>query len=288
MSAQKIIVVLLLISLMLQSGLQVNRAHLNLVLKNYALLGKALLANFILVPLAAVLIVRTFHLDEFIAIGILLMAIAPGVPFLPLAAGKKAGGSLGFAVTLAFILPLISIATIPITARLVFPPDTLGHIPFGPTLVTLVLFELVPLLIGMVVAERAPDVAGKLLRPLTLAVGLILVALLIVVAPAIGKAVATVYGTSGLISALLTIVVSAALGWLLGGPETPFRNTLSIGTMLRNIGVGSLIATTNFAGTPVVAMVVSYFIIQVVVNVILHRVLARGGKTPEAPAAATV
>jgi bile acid:Na+ symporter, BASS family len=282
MSAQKLVVVIMLVSLMLQCGLEVNRAHLSAVLKDYALLGKAFLANFILVPLAAVILVRIFHLDEYIAIGVLLMAIAPGVPFLARAAGKKIGGSLGFALALSFIMPALSIITVPITARLVFPPGDVNRIPLSSLVVTLVIFQLIPMIIGMLIADRAPAVAEKLLRPLALVVAVCILGVLILVAPEIAKAVASVYGSYGLITALLLVVFSAAAGWLLGGPDVSHRNTLAMGTLLRNIGLASVIASVNFERTPVEAMVLSYFIIGIVVSAILSRILARRSKTPEA------
>ena len=50
---------------------------------------RVVLANFIVVPIIGVFVVRVFALDDLIAVGILLMAIAPGVPFLPLLAGDE-------------------------------------------------------------------------------------------------------------------------------------------------------------------------------------------------------
>src|SRR5215469_3854337 len=119
MSPQKIATIVMLVSIMLSAGLEINREHLMAVLRNYGLIARALLANFIIVPLLAVLVARFLHLDGYVAVGFLLMAIAPGVPFLVRAAGRKPGGSLGFAAALAFLMPAISIVTIPLTARLV-------------------------------------------------------------------------------------------------------------------------------------------------------------------------
>ncbi len=128
MSPEKIVVIILLVSLMLQTGLQVDRANLMTALKDWSLLSRAFLANFILIPIFGVIIVRLFHLSDDIATGILLMAIAPGVPFAVRSAGRKSGGSLSFALCLAFFMPAISIITVPITASLVFPAGSHVHI----------------------------------------------------------------------------------------------------------------------------------------------------------------
>jgi BASS family bile acid:Na+ symporter len=275
MSPVKLASAVMLVSLMLNAGLQCNREHLVAVLKNYGLIGRALLANVVLVPIFGVLLVRLFHLDTYIAIGFLLMAIAPGAPFLPRAAGRQPGGSLGLAIALAFILPLISIITIPITAPLVFPHTGEGHVPIGQFLVTLLGFQLVPLAIGAIVADRAPGIGAKLERPLVALFFLAVLVLLVLAGDTVVKGVAAVYGSGGMWAMLVIVLLSIATGWLLGGKEIAYRRTLGIGTALRNIGLCILLATTNFPGTVVAATVLTYFVIQFVVSLLFRVVMHR-------------
>lgn len=270
---------------MFGTGLQVNRAHLLDVLKNYGLLLRALLANFIIVPILGVLLVRAFHLSDAVATGVLLMAIAPGVPFVVLAAGQKKGGSLGFAVTLAIIMPALSLVTIPLTAPLVLPASEDVHVPPGH-LISLLLFQVVPLLLGVLLGDRAPAAAGKLVRPLTLVTLASLLALLVMLAPAIAKSVETVYGSRGMITELALVVLSIATGWVLGGPQIEYQHTLGIGTALRNIGLAAVIATDSFAGTAVSATVLTYLLIQAIVVGVVSAFFKRTAKTGEAPSGA--
>jgi BASS family bile acid:Na+ symporter len=286
MNPTKIAAIIMLVSLMLQIGLQVDRPNLIAALRNGGLLGRAFLANFVLVPIAAVVLVRLLRVDDTIAVGILLMAIAPGVPLLPFSAGRSRGGSLGFALCLAFLMPALSIVTVPLTAALVLPPGTQAYVPVGSTILRLVFVQLLPLVIGMAIAERAPAIAMKLNRPLLLVFGLSAAALLGVLAPAIGQAVASVYGTRGLLTALLLVILSIAIGWLLGGPEVSYRRTLSIATALRNVGVAAVIATTEFPGTAVAATVLCYFIIQIVVSALAGKAFTRSDQAPKRPAEA--
>lgn len=264
MSPEKLIAVLLLIGLMFHTGLQVDREHLVAVLKNYGLLGRAFLANFIVVPLLGVGIVRTFHLNEGIAIGVLLMAIAPGVPFVVLSGGRKKGGSLGFAVSLAFLMPLVSILTIPITARLVLPSD--AQISANSLLVSLLGFQLVPLLLGIFTGNRAPALAERLQRPLGIAVAVLVLALLVLLGRPLGHAVMSVYGSRGMFAMLTLTLLSMAIGWLLGGPAREDRRILGIGTTLRNVGLASLIATTSLRSSEIAASVLIYLLIQFIVT----------------------
>ena len=114
----KLFAVIVLVSLTFGAGLQVDRDDLVALLKDASLLSRALIANLSLVPLLGAAIARLFALPPPVATGFLLMAIAPGVPFV-VASVRKRGGRIALAVAMAFFLPLISLVTIPITASLV-------------------------------------------------------------------------------------------------------------------------------------------------------------------------
>jgi BASS family bile acid:Na+ symporter len=267
---------------MLNAGLEINVEHLLAALKNYGLFARALLANFIIIPIFGVLLARAFHLDQYIAIGFVLMALAPGVPFLVRAAGRIPGGSLGFAAALAFIMPALSIVTIPLTAHFIFaagliaPAALAGNVPIGRIAVTLVGFQLVPLLVGLLIANRAPKLAAKLRRPLMLLFVVAVVALLVILGPTLVKAVASVYGSRGMWAMLVLVLLSVGTGWILGGPAIQSRRTLSIATMLRNIGTCAVVATAAFPKTLVAPTVLTYFIIQFLVSIIFRVYFHRG------------
>ena len=267
MNPAKIIAIALLVSLMLHTGLQVNLAHMKVVLRDFGLLGRALVANFIIVPLLGLLFVRVvFHLSEPIATGILLMAICPGVPFVVLSGGRRKGGSLGFAVELAFLLPALSIVTVPITASLVLPGSLISA---NSVVLSLVVFQLVPLLVGMLVSVAAPLIAGRLLRPLLLIVLVVILALLVVLGAPIGRAIGTVYGSLGMLATGCIVLLSLLTGWVFGGRERAYRRTLSVGTALRNVGLAALLATSVFGRGDVAAAVLTYFIIQIILATLL-------------------
>ena len=287
MSPQKLIAVIMLVSLTFGAGLEVNVAHLVAVLKNYRLLAGALLANVVIVPILGVLLVRALNLDPLVATGFLLMAIAPGVPFLVKAAGRKKGGSLGLAVTLAVILPAISILTVPLTASFVLPPSQAAHVPVAQFFMTLVLFQLVPIVLGVLVADRVPALAAKLQRPMLILFLITLVALLAMLAPKLISDVKSVYGSRGMFAALILTLLAVGTGWLLGGPEREYRRTLAIGTGLRNIGLCALIATANFPDSIVASTVMSYLLVQFVVCALIGMYFTRTA-TPVAAGAASV
>src|ERR1700746_3350588 len=87
------------VSSMLSMGLSLTVQQILVPLRNYRLIVLALLANFVLMPLAAVGIARLLRLDEPLGIALLLLGTASGAPFLPLLA-RISKGDLALCVRL--------------------------------------------------------------------------------------------------------------------------------------------------------------------------------------------
>ncbi len=272
----KISAIVLLVTLMLHVGFQIDRERLRAVLTNYGLLGRALLANCVIVPLLGMFFVWLFHLREAIAVGILLMAISPGGRGILLAGGRKKGGSLGFAATLVFLLPAVSIITVPISAHYLLPD---AHISTRMVIVVIAVFQLVPLLAGMVLNERMPEVAARLDRPVLIVLLIALLVVLVPLVPAIVHSIAGVYGSLGMLAILAIVVLSVLTGWILGGPERAYRRTLGLGTALRSFAFCAVIATQSFPGTEATAAVLTYFVIQMVVTGLIGIYFQRTART---------
>jgi bile acid:Na+ symporter, BASS family len=278
---EQIFAALMLIALTFGAGLEVDREHLRDTFKRFGLTVRALLANFIIVPLIGVVIVKLFRLPGDVATGVLLMAIAPGVPFV-LASVRKRGGRLALAVELAVLLPLISIVTVPITAALVLPEIAKAHLPFGKFAMTLVLFQLLPLLLGIVLGGRSEKFAQRLGRPLQFIFFGSALVLIVLLFPQIVSSIASVYGSLGMLAMLTIVLLSMATGWLLGGPATEDRRVLGIGTTLRNIGLCALIATSNLPNPRVAAAVLTYLVIQMIVSTLFGVFFTRKTKAATA------
>src|SRR5262249_31042801 len=73
----------------------------------------------------------------------------------------------------------------------------------------------------------------------------------------------------GYVGMLALLVASWAAGWLLGGRDTDIRKTMTLTTSLRNVGVGLVIATGAFAGTPAVTAVLIYGLFEVLGSLLL-------------------
>ncbi len=68
---------------------------------------------------------------------------------------------------------------------------------------------------------------------------------------------------------LALLVASWTTGWLLGGPGSDNRRALTLTTWLRKVGVGLIIATSNFGGTVAVTAVLAYGIFEIVGSLLL-------------------
>ena len=207
---------------------------------------------------------KLFFLPPKIATGFLLMAIAPGVPFV-LAQVRKRGGRLGFAVELALVLPIVSVVTIPITAIFVLPAGAEARIPFAHFMVTLLLFQFVPLIIGIVGRRTRAENRGAAWPPAAALFFASALSLIVVLFPTIVHDIVLVYGSHGMWAMLCLVLLSLLVGWLLGAPHPQDRRVLAIGTGLRNIGLCVLLATTSLRSPTVAATVLTYFVIQFIV-----------------------
>jgi predicted Na+-dependent transporter len=104
MALPKILALAMIITAMFSAVLQVERQHLIETLRQRGLSGRALLANFVLVPAFALGLVQMIHPDSGVGTGILLMAMAPGVPFIVRSAGRKFGGTPRVCLALTYSL----------------------------------------------------------------------------------------------------------------------------------------------------------------------------------------
>jgi BASS family bile acid:Na+ symporter len=65
------------------------------------------------------------------------------------------------------------------------------------------------------------------------------------------------------------LIASLAAGWLLGGPGRENRKAMTLTTSLRNVGVGLVIATGSFPGTPALTATLAYGLIEIFGSLLL-------------------
>jgi bile acid:Na+ symporter, BASS family len=259
-----LLVMVTLIEMMVLTGLRVTFGELGQVVGNLRLVARAAVANYVLVPVLAVLLLVMFDAAPMVAAGFLVLAVCPGAPFGPLFAGI-ARANVPEAVGLMVILAGSSAIVSPLLLTVLMPwlaggsavrIDLTGMV--GALLVT----QLLPLLVGLLVKHWRPQLADRLAGPLELiskvlnlgVVGLILASQFQMLAD---------IRLRGFVGMLLLLAGSLLIGWFAGGSKRDSRKTMALTTALRNVGVGLVIVTGNFAGTPAVSAALAYGIVEV-------------------------
>jgi len=261
------------VSSMLAVGLSLTVAQMLAPLRNGRLVALSLLANFVLMPLAAMGIARLLRLDQPLGVALILLGAAAGAPFLPKLA-SVAKGSLAFAVGLMVLLMVLTVGYMPLVL-----PLLLEGVSVDPTKIarSLVLLMLLPLVVGLVVRSRwatAADRGASLFHPLsTLSLVLMIVLLLVTNV----RNILDLYGTRGVLASVLFLIVGFGLGRLLGGPAQETKSVLALGTAQRNIAASLVVAGQNFTDPRVVVMVVVVAVVSMLILMPLARWSGRGG-----------
>jgi BASS family bile acid:Na+ symporter len=126
----------------------------------------------------------------------------------------------------------------------------------------LLITQLLPLLVGLVVKHRWPPIADRLTDPLELLSKILNLGVVALILATQFRTLADIrFAAFG--GMLILLGGSLVIGWLAGEAKAESRKTMSLTTALRNVGVGLVIVTGNFAGTPAVTAALSYGIVEV-------------------------
>lgn len=274
-----------IVAVMAAMGTQLTRGDVVRTIREYNLVTRWILANLLVVPLFAVLLGVGFGLPQSIQLGLLLVAIAPGAPFIPQLVAMT-GVNSHEAVRLTAALTIVATMTVPVLIAALlalFAVDT-GFAPWRfrlPLLAVLVL----PLIAGGVVRDRRPSLATPAARWLTILANVtLLAALAVVVIRDVGGAlrvVAALFGTGALLVMALFVVATIAVGWLTGGPTVQNRRILAIGTAGRNVNIALFIATGAFPASEADASIVAFAVMMLVVSLLVvgyWRLQSRSGR----------
>lgn len=222
-------------------------------LRNIGAVLRALLANFVLVPLLAVIVLQVFSLEQPLAIGLFLVATAAGAPFL-IKLAEAAESDLALSATLLVLLLPATIVYMPLVIPLVLPET---EISAGAIARPLVMTMLLPLAIGLLVRAWTPDWALRLQPLLGKLSSLALVALVVATILQNLPGLLSVLLTSAILAALIVIGGAFIIGYLLGGHSPRAREVLGLGTSQRNIAAATVVATQAVGHPDTITMVVA-------------------------------
>ena len=230
------------------------------------LMGRALLANFVVIPILGIVIGRFFDLPPDVRTGFFLLAMAPG-GLLALQFARVSKGNRVFAVALLFVFCLLAILITPALVLLFFHKEQAGKLPFGWLILLLLLLVVLPAIVGRVLQRLIPKTAPKL----GLWLGRLSIVIFIIAAVMAGRfktPAIKLMGTNGIVAIVLLVISAWIVGWLLGGPEIRNRKVLAISSSMRNVGVCLPIASDYFAGTDVSVPMLAFSGIMIPMNMV--------------------
>jgi len=241
--------------IMITLGLGVKTSDVIEQFKETRLVIFSVIANFIAVPLFALALVSFFDASKGVSIGIILLSLGAGAPFIPKIVQTAKGNTYG-SIGLMLLLSVISILFMPIVIPIIFSDASVSSLQIANSLLFTML---IPLMAGMIINAYYPLLATKLL-PWTNKISNLSVVLLIF---------ALIYLYTDVIishvSVIPIIVVfflgSMAIGYLSAGKNKTAKISLSVGTGLRNPPIAMLVASEHFSSEPVAGIIALLMVI---------------------------
>lgn len=253
---------------MLAMGMSLTIAQILQPLRNARLVILGLLANFVLVPGLAYLILRILPLDPSLQIGLILLSTAAGAPFLPKLV-QVAKGNVAFGVGLMVLLMTVTIVYVPIVLPLLLPGVEANPWDIAKSLIVVML---VPLVFGLLVRSGAPETADHYTPLMNKISSLAILALTVLGLGLNVSSILDLIGSLGILALLLFVFVAFGLGFVLGGSEPGTRSVLGLGTAQRNISAAIVVGAQNFASDP---DVLTFILVAAIVGLLVLMPLAK-------------
>ncbi len=238
-------------------GLSLTMAQITGPLRNGRFVIMALLANFVVPPILAFLLIRIFSLDESLAVGLLLVSLAAGAPGLPKTA-VFAKVDIASATGLMVLLVVVTIIIMPVALPLLLTGISVTFWDIASGLVYLIL---IPLALSLFVRARYTDAAESAQPLFAQASNLSLLILMVLMVVLNFSNVVGLLGSGGLLASLILVILTTAGGYLLGSLGKADGWVQGLGAGQRNIAAAIVVATMNFSNDEVVMVVVYSLII---------------------------
>ena len=238
--------------------------------RDWRLVVRMLLANYVFVPAVAAVLLLVFHTHPMVTVGFLILATCPGGPYgaiFSMIAKANVGAATGLGLILVGLSPLVSPALLNILVSMLLD-DQLVKVNVAKMTVTLLLGQLLPLLIGLVVNYWRPSLASRLVRPARHGAKILNAALLVLIFYSYYKLFLEIKPT-GYLGMLLLLIATMAIGWLAGVSNSSNRKAMALATSIRNSAPSMVIAIGSFPGTLALPAVVVFGIFGVFGSLLL-------------------
>jgi bile acid:Na+ symporter, BASS family len=257
---------------MLSLGLGHSPRELVAPLRDVRVVLRVLVPNFVCVPVIAVGVAGYLSLDRSLEVGLILVGMAAGAPFL-LKLTEHAEHDVALSATALLLLLPATVVFMTIFVPIAIPDA--ADVNAGAIARPLVLTMLLPIAVGFVVRARSPGGAARSLPPLGKLSTLALVVMVATVAILHLRAILDVFGTGAILAALLVIAFAFVVGYGFGGPSDESRGVLGLATAQRNIAAATVVASGSFHDPRTLVMVVISSLVTLGVLFPVAKVLRR-------------
>jgi BASS family bile acid:Na+ symporter len=213
----KVILPLSLFLIMYGIGISLKIADFRNVMTVPTGLAVGLLGQMLLLPLTAFGLAVVMQLPPEIAVGLIIIALAPG--------GATSNmftylfrGDVSLSISLTAVVSLVTPFTIPVIAALAMDhflgSNTAFSLPVGKTIVQLLLITVIPVALGMFTLARWPRAAARIEKVLKVFSVFFLALIILLIVLKNREDMASFFAQAGLATLLLNVVV-LALGYQL-------------------------------------------------------------------------
>jgi len=252
------------VALILSIGMGATFSDILYLWRRPGLLLRSLLAVYVLVALAAFVIVTFWPLAPGVEAALLVLAVSAGAPLLPRKLERF--GSSQYAFSLVVVTSLLAIVATPIwVAFLAWDFGVSAEI--SPIRVVSAIGKgfVLPLAAGMAANALAPSLTARFAdRAIAIAgVALTIASLALLITH---WRILLEIKFNGMAALLVLMLISVALGHVLGGPLPGDRTALAIACATRYIGIAIIVAAT-FNGPRNVVILAAYAIATALVSI---------------------
>lgn len=213
----KVILPLSLFLIMFGIGLSLRLADFQGVVKYPKALMIGLAGQMLLLPLVAFGIAVALQLPPEIAVGLMIIALAPGGATSNMFT-YLSRGDVSLSISLTAIVSLITPFTIPVVAALsmvyFMENSTEFQLPIGKTIVQLLVITVIPVALGMFTLSRWPNMAAKIEKVLKWFSIFFLMLIIALIVLKNAANMGSFFAQAGLATLVLNIAV-LALGYLM-------------------------------------------------------------------------
>lgn len=246
-----VLVVVLLVSGMLAMGTSTTLGELRTLARRPAALALGVAVNLVLIPGVAFVVLKALDLDRTTALALMVIAAAPGGGTGALLS-LHVRGDRAHAVALQVILAVTSLVAAPLWLR-AYTGSGADDIELAQLIAALLVFQWLPLAIGLTMSKRRPEVAARVHPRARRFADLMLAALIVVLVVTSGSELGqngsgAILGI-GVVLAITIIAGFAALG------NRAVRRATAMTTLVRNLSL-ALAATALVDDADAAALVV--------------------------------